>query len=195
MAKKKFYAVKVGVKAGIYESWVECQKQVDGVSGAKFKSFSNREEAEEYLSDSPKEEKEKREGFLECYTDGSSKFGNYGWAFVVYDGSETIHTDSGVGTNTEAAEMGNVAGELAAVMRAVLWSKKNGKKIVINYDYEGVEKWVTCEWMCRNQFTADYGKFMDKYTGIYSFNKVKGHSGNKGNDVADKLARSVLGIQ
>ena len=50
----KFYAVKEGRNIGIFESWIDCKKQVDGYSGAKYKSFKSRKEAMEYL-DSTKE--------------------------------------------------------------------------------------------------------------------------------------------
>lgn len=49
MAKKKFYAVKVGKIPGIYSTWDECQLQVDGVSGAKYQGFLTLEEAEKYI--------------------------------------------------------------------------------------------------------------------------------------------------
>ena len=35
----KYYAVKVGARTGVFTSWEECQKAVDGFSGAKFKKF------------------------------------------------------------------------------------------------------------------------------------------------------------
>ena len=50
MAKKKFYAVKVGKIPGIYSTWNECEAQVKGVSGAKYKSFATLKEAEEFLT-------------------------------------------------------------------------------------------------------------------------------------------------
>ena len=37
--KPKFYVVWRGRKPGVYRSWPECQRQVSGVEGAKFKSF------------------------------------------------------------------------------------------------------------------------------------------------------------
>ena len=36
---KKFYAVKKGHKKGIFESWDECKKNINGYSGAIYKSF------------------------------------------------------------------------------------------------------------------------------------------------------------
>ncbi len=48
MAKKKanFYVVWVGKKPGIYTSWNECEKQVVGEKGAKYKGFVDQAEAE-----------------------------------------------------------------------------------------------------------------------------------------------------
>ena len=45
----KFYAVKVGRTTGIFNTWDECKKQVDGFGGAIYKSFPTAKEAMEYL--------------------------------------------------------------------------------------------------------------------------------------------------
>ncbi len=47
MAKTKYYVVWVGRKPGIYTNWAECAEQVNGFSGAKFKSFDNETQAKE----------------------------------------------------------------------------------------------------------------------------------------------------
>ena len=44
-SKAKFYAVAAGRAPGIYSTWPECERQVKGFSGAKFKSFKTRDEA------------------------------------------------------------------------------------------------------------------------------------------------------
>ena len=46
----KYYAVKEGREPGIYDSWDECKLQTEGYSGAVFKSFKTREEAESFLN-------------------------------------------------------------------------------------------------------------------------------------------------
>ena len=46
----KFYAVKVGLRPGIYTSWSEAQVQINGYSGAVFKSFKTQEAAKAYLN-------------------------------------------------------------------------------------------------------------------------------------------------
>jgi ribonuclease HI len=44
--KPKFYVVWQGHRVGVYETWVECKKQIDGFPGAVYKSFSTRTEAQ-----------------------------------------------------------------------------------------------------------------------------------------------------
>ena len=53
MAKQKFYVVWEGVTPGVYTSWTDCQLQIKGYEGAKYKSFDTREEAERALATSP----------------------------------------------------------------------------------------------------------------------------------------------
>lgn len=43
--KRKFYVVWQGLSPGIYDSWEECQAQVEGFAGAKYKSFPDIESA------------------------------------------------------------------------------------------------------------------------------------------------------
>lgn len=50
MAKVKYYGVKKGLVPGVYTSWDECKAQVDGFSGAEYKSFKTEEEANDYVS-------------------------------------------------------------------------------------------------------------------------------------------------
>lgn len=45
-----FYAVRKGMRPGIYESWDECREQIDHYSGALFKKTKTREEAEAYMN-------------------------------------------------------------------------------------------------------------------------------------------------
>ena len=54
MAKKKYYAVKKGRSPGIYETWADCKKQVDGFPGAVYKGFPVRGEAEDFMGQKDK---------------------------------------------------------------------------------------------------------------------------------------------
>ena len=213
----KFYAVKVGKVKGIFLEWADCEAQVKGYPGAQYKSFKTLEEAEAYLALTPAmpttvtmpaqntvsptvpsyggmPSNTANANHLDVYVDGSFSGNNYGWGFAVYNGNELIHSDYGTGTNADAISMRNVAGELAATLRAVQWAVKNNRRIVIHHDYIGISAWVTGEWKTKNELTQKYAAYMNRYSNSFTFNKVKGHSGNVGNNVADKLARKALGI-
>lgn len=47
MAKLHFYVVWIGRKTGVFDNWDDCAKSVNGYSGAKFKGFNQRKDAEE----------------------------------------------------------------------------------------------------------------------------------------------------
>lgn len=44
-SRRKFYVVWEGRAPGVYDSWEECQAQVEGYPGAKFKSFGSQADA------------------------------------------------------------------------------------------------------------------------------------------------------
>jgi len=54
--KKEYYAVFVGRKLGIYRNWKECEEQVLGYRGARYRGYTTEEEAyremEEYIYNS-----------------------------------------------------------------------------------------------------------------------------------------------
>jgi len=45
-SQRKWYVVWAGRKPGIYRDWASCKEQIDGFSGARFKSFLSQNEAE-----------------------------------------------------------------------------------------------------------------------------------------------------
>ncbi|SMC88257.1 viroplasmin family protein [Sporomusa malonica] len=204
MTKQKYYGVKVGRKVGVYKTWSECQKQVIGYPGALFKSFLSELEAREYINGVTAamsttvtiNANDKHTGnHYDIYVDGSydNSKKKYSWGFAVYQGSEVIHTASGIGENAEATATRNVAGELEATMKAVLWAEMQDiDSITIHHDYIGISEWATGKWKTNNTTTQGYACFIRPYLTWVSFNKVAGHTGIPGNELADKLAGEVL---
>ena len=47
---KKVYAVRAGRACGIFTTWAECKKQVDGFAGARYKGFTDVSEALAWLN-------------------------------------------------------------------------------------------------------------------------------------------------
>lgn len=55
MKKMKYYVVWEGRSPGVYDSWEECQLQIDGFKGAKYKAFNSQVEAVEAFRGSASE--------------------------------------------------------------------------------------------------------------------------------------------
>lgn len=70
---KKFYAVKRGVRPGVYETWSACEPLVKGFPGAIYKSFPTRQEAEAFVGREcvTEESKHTDENMVYAFVDGS----------------------------------------------------------------------------------------------------------------------------
>ena len=55
MKKSKYYVVWEGRATGVFDSWEECQLQIDGYKGAKYKAFNSQVEAVEAFRGSASE--------------------------------------------------------------------------------------------------------------------------------------------
>ena len=53
--KGKYYAVRKGRNTGIFNTWEECKKQINGFKCAEYKSFTKYDEAVNYI-DNKKED-------------------------------------------------------------------------------------------------------------------------------------------
>lgn len=48
-----YYVVRKGKTPGIYTSWAECKKEIEGFTGAEFRKFESQTEAQNYLNGAP----------------------------------------------------------------------------------------------------------------------------------------------
>ena len=133
-----------------------------------------------------------------AYVDGSFNIitGEYSYGMVLYHDGNVIEKAEKF-DDAEMALMRNVAGEIEGSMHAMAYCIENGiKSIDIYYDYEGIEKWALGMWKTNKNGTREYKKYYDSVKDKIHvhFHKVKGHSGDPGNDRADRLAKSALGI-
>ncbi len=133
------------------------------------------------------------------YVDGSfnSVIEKASWAFlVVNDKDEVIFKNRGV-LEGEINSMWQVGGEIKAVENAIQYCKENNLLGWFNYDYKGIEHWISDItrntqkplWKTKNKFTKEYREFMlSNKEFIYKMEWVKSHSNNKYNDMVDELA-------
>ena len=210
---KKYYAVKKGLTPGIYTSWADCQAQINGYSGAIFKGFATIEEAKAFIGEEvqvagkaeqmilpvAKEESEvSADTEAVAYVDGSYDVttGSFSYGMVMfYDGKEEHFSKKFEGS--DLASMRNVAGEIEGARAAMQYClDKSIKSVTIYHDYIGIAAWCTGEWKAKQEGTMDYALFYraaSLHVDIH-FKKVKGHSGDTYNELADKLAKEALGI-
>lgn len=192
---KKYYAVKQGRVPGVYLSWDECRAQTSGYSGAVFKSFPTEAEAKAFVLGTDTAPKQKAETVI--YVDGSfdKETGDFSYgAVVLTDGCEYTFCEKFSDKNLAA--MHNVAGELKGAEFAMRFCVEHGITAVdLYHDYEGIAAWAEGRWKTNKDGTRAYKTFYDEIKKSLSVNfvKVKGHSGDKYNDMADQLAKSALG--
>lgn len=207
MSPKKTYAVRRGRETGLFQTWADCQKQVIGFSGAEYKSFKTLKEAEEYISGASEEvvgenfvtdDGNQSAEVVVAYVDGSYDVTRhqYGSGLVIlWKGYKQEFSFKG--DTPGLADMRNVAGEIVGAQRAMEFAvENNAKKVVIYYDYEGIEKWCTGAWKAKKEGTQMYVKAYEKLKKHIEieFVKVRAHTGDKYNEEADILAKKAIDL-
>ena len=207
MKKQKFYAVKNGKKIGVFTTWEDCKKSVHGFTGAIYKSFTNKEDAENYIKQGEEVATQRlaHNNIENCktkyaiYVDGSynpaTKY--YGSGLVVVDVEKDEVIKEIAFGNKDHINMRNVTGEcMASVTALILANKNNLKEISMFFDYQGIESWALGEWKTKNDFTKWYARKYKELTKDLTvhFFKVKGHIGDKYNEMADVLSKKGCGV-
>jgi len=212
MAKNNYYAVRIGKTPGIYKTWEECKAQVIGYKGAIYKGFAEKQDAEDFLrgglsasstdaasdnDENPQVEPSVSE--ITAYVDGSFSSGkSFGCGCIILKDGEIIAEISKAYEDEELATMRNVAGEIKASELAMQYALDNGyTSLSIYHDYQGIASWCLGEWKTNKAGTIAYKQFYDDIKDKLKvhFIKVKGHSGDEYNEIADRLAKKALGIE
>jgi ribonuclease HI len=153
-SKPKFYVVWKGHNPGIYSSWDACQQQISGYTGALFKSFPSKPEAEiafqqsptahitpnKPKTDSPASNKCNKSIIKPSLSVDAACSGNPG--MMEYQG---VNTESGevIFHQGPFAEGTNNIGEFLAIVHALaLLQKKNRPEIPIYTDSITAISWV-----------------------------------------------------
>ena len=139
-----------------------------------------------------------------AYVDGSYnvRTGQFGYGVVFFTGAsdaqgklQELHYSQAF-THPELAEMRNVAGEIMGAAQAMKIARTlRIPELTIYHDYEGIAKWCTGEWKAKKPWTRKYRDFYEEVSADVriSFVKVRGHSHDTYNDLADELARKAVG--
>lgn len=203
----KFYAVRVGRTPGVYTTWAACTEQVKGFSGAVYKSFTTKQEAEAFVAGAkPQEEmtnasiealvNELDDSTMIAFVDGSyakeHRYYGYGAILLTNAGMQERH-DSG--NDERYVESRNVAGEIEGVKAAITVAVEQGYQHVhIFYDYAGIEKWAVGDWRANKPVSQHYVQFINEVSPKIriTFTKVAAHTGILYNELADELAKRAI---
>lgn len=123
---------------------------------------------------------------IEIYVDGaySSSRNQGGWAFIVIKDNVKIHSNFFPVKDTTNNRM-----EIQAVIEACIWAKDNKyNEIVIYSDSMYVVGTMTSNW--KRKKNNDLWEQLDKtISGLnITWEHIKGHSGNKYNELCDGMA-------
>ena len=191
----KFYAIKGENGSTICNTWDEAKEQMKLYTKVKQKSFSTLEEAEAFIngveiSDNIDEPK--------CYIDGSFDVKTNRYSFggvLIIDGFE--HEFKKSFEPDDYSQYRNVAGEIRGAGYIINYCVKKGiKRLHLFYDYKGIECWYLRMWKANTKIALNYQMFADSVRDKIEvvFHKVKSHTNDKYNDLADQLAKEALGI-
>jgi ribonuclease HI len=163
MAKsKKFYVVWKGVQPGIYDNWEEASLQVQGFTGAQYKSFSSKKEAETAFKGSFWSVAGQSSGTTKLSHDSLSKVGVNLDALAVdaaCSGNPGPMEYRGVHikTGNEIFRIGplddgtNNIGEFLALVHGLAWLKQQGSpKVPIYTDSRNAQSWIKAK-TCRTK--------------------------------------------
>ena len=192
----KYYALKDENNKLVLNSWDEAKEALKKLVKPKYKSFSTIEEANAFLND-----EELIEDFNgpTAYIDGSFDINTNSYSFggiliidnKLYKFKKKYDAD-------EFSKYRNVAGEIKGAGYIINQAIKLGlKELHICYDYEGIEKWYTGVWKANSDIAILYTNFANEAKNKISikFHKIKSHTNNYYNDMADMLAKEALNIK
>lgn len=189
----KYYALKDENNKLIYENWDEAKEALKGLKAPKYKSFKTKEEAEAFLEGKELEIDYK---IPTAYIDGSydKKTENYSFGGCLFiDGN--IYKFKKKYLKDEYSSFRNVAGEIKGAGYIINYAINHGiKELNIYYDYLGIEKWYKGEWQAKSPIAIEYVNYANEAKKKINVNfiKIKSHTNNKYNDLADKLAKEAL---
>lgn len=204
---KKYYAIKKGydfeknlvIQNLIVDSWDQCLKLVKGASGAIYKSFESKIEAEEYLNTNnslKKGENNYPKNSYHAYVDGSYNINSnkFGYGLVIVKEGIINYAEYGGDICNEELNQRQVEGELTASIKAIKYAVDNNiKEIVIFYDYEGVRSHAIGDWERKNILSQNYYEQVQNIKRNIDINiifvKVDSHTGDLYNDMADELSK------
>ena len=131
-------------------------------------------------------------GAIKIFVDGSfnpaDKKAGWGWVAI---NDRQLEVARQWGNVDDKYGSRNITGECASAYFALKWAKEKGlNRVIIVHDYIGLGKWGAGEWKTNAAVSRDYVESIKPYVLGVEFRHIRGHEGNKWNEVADQLAEA-----
>lgn len=205
MGKKKYIAI-YNNEAHIFDNWGACKEFVSDKKNILYKGFLDPEEkdkAKEYIDANIKSVLPfDIQDALYAYVDGSYRKvkdkGYIGYGYVFVKNLKEIDNGYGEVKNVKKS-MNQVNGELTAILKAVEKAiEQNYKRIIVVYDFIGIEAWTNGSWRIKDDSIQEYVDKINEFKKLIAIDMIKVDShqtkANKKienifNDRADELAQ------
>lgn len=207
-AKKSLYIL---IKRREKTEWEKCSKEdFRGMllnnpvifEDYEYQTFGKKSQMESFIGEYKESLNVATNGY-EIFVDGSCvpSRKKYSWAFVVYYKGQEIYFDKGHEEREQHLKHGSQVGEFLAMIHAVNYVLETGiKNVVINYD--NINNFNCMNSLIIHKETDIFAKYYDfmkeknrilQKRGVnIAYQHVKAHSGNKGNERADLLAKRAI---
>lgn len=152
--KNRYYVVWKGKKPGVYETWNDCKKQIQGVEGARYMGFPEKEQAEAAFRRSYEEALKIRKKKTGTDKDALARIGPPNYHSIAVDaassGNPGVMEYQGVDTRSGKRlfaqgpfeEGTNNIGEFLAIVHGLAYLKKRNSSRVIYTDSRTAISWV-----------------------------------------------------
>lgn len=169
--EKKFYVVIFQNEIYEFTDWPTCKSFVEGKQNVKYKGFTDKMEAKKFIDNNVKQPISfTLNDVLYAYIDGSrliQKNGEiiYSYGLCAVLNGQIVHESCGMACDKEVAKMYQIGGELTGALKGVEFALSRGeKRVIIVYDYFGVEMWANGSWNVdkQNDFVKAYVSKMNE---------------------------------
>lgn len=162
MANNKFYVVWKGRHIGVFSSWDSCKMQIEGFKGAQYKSFPDRQSAENAFKSGYETTKKEQLPTYDSMPENQRPIGQSIAVDAACSGNPGKVEYQGVFVETgthlfksPVFECGtNNIGEFLAIVHCLAWQQKNKLNYPIYSDSVNAQKWVR-EGVCKTKLTEN----------------------------------------
>lgn len=150
-----------------FDNWGDCKTFVeDKGDNVRFKSFVDEIDIKAFVDQNIKKNLDNHlKDVLYAYVYGMRYTINkeyiHGWSYLLVRNGQKEFENAGLGNDSKIAVRYHVNGEIAGVINAIEYAMANQeKRIIIYYQFLGIEMWANGSWKPKKEEYINYTKFI-----------------------------------